>query len=73
MVLWEDVVADAMEAEANGGKSGHPMSPAQLRRRCFMAAAEGMGPGRSGKVIRDCLVETGVYSPCSVLTDSIGY
>lgn len=62
MVLWEDIVADAVEAEASGVKSGPPTSPAQLRRRCFMAAAEGMGPGRSGKVIRDCLVETGKSS-----------
>lgn len=61
VVRWEDVVADAVEAEANGNKPGPPSSPAQLRRRCFTAAAEGMGPGRSGKVIRDCLVETGEH------------
>lgn len=61
MVRWEDIVADAREKESGGNKDGDgpPTSPAQLRRRCFMAAAEGMGLGRSGKVIRDCLLETG--------------
>lgn len=53
------MVSDALEREERGSEANSLTSPDQLRRRCFMAAAEGLGPGRSGAVIRDCLVETG--------------
>lgn len=60
VVRWEDVMTDDLQERAMGGKGGGaPTSPAQLRRRCYMAAAEGLGLGRSGKVIRECLLERG--------------
>lgn len=64
MVRWDDVMADDLEARAAGGRARHgtPTSPSQLRRRCFMAAAEGLELGRSGKVIRECLLESGERS-----------
>lgn len=59
VVLWEDVVADAASVVGFGGDGEALMSPAQLRRRCFMAAAEGMGSGRSANIVRECLLERG--------------
>lgn len=61
VVRWDDVVTDDLQERAAGGKAGDgpPTSPAQLRRRCYMAAAEGLGLGRSAKVIRECLLERG--------------
>lgn len=63
VVRWEDVVTDDLEERAMGGKGagGPPTSPAQLRRRCYMAAAEGLGLGRSGRVIRECLLKRGEW------------
>lgn len=61
VVRWEDVVSDDLQERAvsSKGGGGPPTSPAQLRRRCYMAAAEGLGLGRAGKVIRECLLESG--------------
>ena len=57
VVRWEDVVADAASDAISSELP--PMSPDQLRRRCFMAAAEGMGSGRSANVVRECLLKNG--------------
>ena len=72
VVQWDAVVADALEEQAEGKKDGPPTSPAQLRRRCFMAAAEGMGPGRSGKVIRECLMERGAHARGGGAREAVG-